>query len=598
MSLALCGSMFAQYTSYWANDFYGGDYEDNSSLVAAIMIDGVIVTLEYEGWDALEVAPFVGEQCRGNAFNFLFDGVTTYGDPYPTLDGMPINFTTPGEVVSFKLYDHINGILYEDGVASLLGEPITILTGEDHQEGWFPDEYAEPVILSFTSPTPPEPEAHYWFDPDAWDGGDVPDEGQSVVNLPDSTLIIIPADSTVIAGTVNIPATSTLVMEPGSQFYHSNEVTVTVQMGIESYVTRDNAAGFRLIASPIDPNIEVDATGLTAEENGTVDLYKFDQTQQYEWRNYKDNQFTTLDIKNGYLFASQNVGIAAFIGSTLSTTGTTTQTLVRDANAGMKGWNLLGNPYTCTAYIDREFYVMNAAGDEIILSEVDGIPVLKGFFVHAETDGETVTFSTSPFEEKSSLVMNLTQGRAVIDRAIVRFGGNSTLPKFNLNQNSSKLYIPQDGEDYAVVSAREMGEMPVSFKAEQSGSYTMSFNADGVSFNYLHLIDNKTGADVDLLATPSYSFDALTTDYASRFRLVFATGNNSNDDNFAFFSNGNLVINNEGNATLQVIDMTGRILSSETINGSASISLSGAAGVYMIRLINGENVKVQKVVVR
>ncbi len=62
-----------------------------------------------------------------------------------------------------------------------------------------------------------------------------------------------------------------------------------------------------------------------------------------------------------------------------------------------------------------------------------------------------------------------------------------------------------------------------------------------VGFNYLHLIDNMTGVDVDLFATPGYRFDALTTDYASRFRLVFATGNSAESDNFAFINGaGNL----------------------------------------------------------
>ncbi len=116
--------------------------------------------------------------------------------------------------------------------------------------------------------------------------------------------------------------------------------------------------------------------------------------------------------------------------------------------------------------------------------------------------------------------------------------------------------------------------------------------------NYLHLIDNMTGADVDLLQTPSYNFEAKTTDYESRFKLVFATGDNSNDDNFAFFSNGSFVINNEGNAELQVIDITGRIVKSESINGCANVNVNAASGVYMLRLINGDNVKVQKVVVK
>ena len=172
------------------------------------------------------------------------------------------------------------------------------------------------------------------------------------------------------------------------------------------------------------------------------------------------------------------------------------------------------------------------------------------------------------------------------------------MSKFSFREGSTKVYMTQDGKDYAIVNANNEGEMPVSFKAENNGSYTLSFNAEEVSFNYLHLIDNMTGADVDLLSTPSYSFEARTTDYANRFRLVFATGNNSNEDSFAFFSNGSLLINNEGMATVQVIDINGRILSSESINGCANVNVNAAAGVYMVRLINGENVKVQKVVVR
>ena len=38
----------------------------------------------------------------------------------------------------------------------------------------------------------------------------------------------------------------------------------------------------------------------------------------------------------------------------------------------------------------------------------------------------------------------------------------------------------------------------------------------------LHLIDNLTGKDINLLETPEYSFDAKATDNASRFKLVFA----------------------------------------------------------------------------
>ena len=105
------------------------------------------------------------------------------------------------------------------------------------------------------------------------------------------------------------------------------------------------------------------------------------------------------------------------------------------------------------------------------------------------------------------------------------------------------------------------------------------------------------GNDVNLLETPYYAFDAKSTDFASRFTLVFATGNNDGESTFAFFNNGNWIINNDGKAELQVVDALGRILSSETISGSCSKAINATPGVYMLRLINGDNVKVQKIIV-
>ena len=147
------------------------------------------------------------------------------------------------------------------------------------------------------------------------------------------------------------------------------------------------------------------------------------------------------------------------------------------------------------------------------------------------------------------------------------------------------------------MTAETCGEVPVCFMANENGSYRLSFNTEDVTFGYLHLIDNMKGADVDLLETPSYSFEAKTTDYANRFKLVFATGHAA-DDGFAFLSNGGWVINNDGQATLQVVDMTGRVLSSENINGCCVKNLSVASGVYMLRFINGDSVNVQKIVVK
>ena len=142
--------------------------------------------------------------------------------------------------------------------------------------------------------------------------------------------------------------------------------------------------------------------------------------------------------------------------------------------------------------------------------------------------------------------------------------------------------------------------MPVSFKAEHNGTYTLGFNTEDAEFTYLRLIDNMTGVETDLLATPSYTFTAQSSDYASRFKLVYATGSSANNDSFGFINGaGNLSIYGiEGTATLQVMDVMGHIISSETFSGSYEKQLNVASGVYMLRLINGNDVKVQKVIVK
>ena len=363
-----------------------------------------------------------------------------------------------------------------------------------------------------------------------------------------------------------------------------------------------------LIASPVG---QVEAANVAGMTDGNYGLFAFDQSEDLEWRNFQvaENNLSTLDPGYGYLYAHQTDTTITFSGTAFAEPELVVPLVYVEEAPNFPGWNLLGNPYNEDAYMNintgeelYEFYVMNGDGDEIIPSErMDGVVYpMEGVFVAALPTDVDITFfpATTKRNTKASLALNLTQGRGnVIDRAIVRFGEGRALPKFMLNSTHTNLYIPQGSEKFATVASDNQGEMPVNFSAAENGTYTLSVNTTNTEMNYLHLIDNMTGDDVNLLETPSYTFEAKTTDYASRFRLVFATGN-SDEDNFAFFSNGNLVVSNDGNATLQVIDVNGRILNSESINGSASIRVNAAAGVYMIRLINGDNVKVQKVVVK
>ena len=371
--------------------------------------------------------------------------------------------------------------------------------------------------------------------------------------------------------------------------------TTNPEYDVETY----NQANYYLISSPVGA---VNAAEVTNMITGTFDFYSFIQENQLEWSDLENTE-VTMEVGKGYLYANSETVTLTFPGDAYDGEGTFPLNYVE--TAGLKGVNLMGNPYNANATVGIEgstyqnFYVMNADGTQLVAAERNYAEPMEGIFVIASGEGQNVTFTPDNSKNEPSLVMNVVRNRGnVIDRAIVNFGRESQLPKFQIMRPTTKVYIPMDGEDYAVVTASEMGEMPVNFKAEENGTYSMIFSNEDVNFKYLHLIDNMNGNNVDLLANPSYTFEANTTDYASRFRLVFVTDSNADSDNFTFFDGSSWIINNEGNATLQVVDVLGRIISSESINGCASVNINEAAGVYIIRLINGENVRTQKVIVK
>ena len=518
VSLAFCGSIIAQHpeTNWPGFDYH--QFMDQQPFVGAVFIDGEGVTVEYDGWDNLEIVAFVGDQQRSFGMWLNDEFVQDFGDPYPATWGDAIffgNLDNPSEssLVTFQMFDHQRNIWYRQCETLQDGEPVEIITGVEHTEGWDEDP-SHIIVLSFTTPAYPKDILGY----------------------------------------------------------------------------NGAAGGYYLITSPV-----VDETTPSAE-NGFLtdayDLYYFDQSEELEWRNYKAGAFTVANGV-GYLYASNSDTQLKFFGTPYSGDGTIE--LAYDDNAEIKGANLVGNPFLVAAAPDRDYYVMNEERTDVMTEpSTELVPPMEGCFVFATGENQTVTFSTEAKGESSLIALNISSAGKVVDRAIVRFGQGRMLPKFQLNPNSTKIYVTLDGNDYAVVRSEDMGELPLSFKAERNGNFNMTLSTENVDFAYLHLIDNLTGADQDLLANPSYAFNASTTDYANRFRLVFATGNN--DDTFAFFSNGSLFVNNEGIATLQVVDVTGRIIKSESINGCANVNIDAAPGVYMVRLVNGDNIKVQKVV--
>ncbi len=175
-----------------------------------------------------------------------------------------------------------------------------------------------------------------------------------------------------------------------------------------------------------------------------------------------------------------------------------------------------------------------------------------------------------------------------------------------------QIYVHYGENDYAIAFTQPgLSEVGIRFETDEDAIYTLTWDVENGDFSYLHLVDNITGTDIDCLAATEYRFAAKSSDYKSRFKLMFGyTGieENGEDDHstssstettFAYYANGeiNLTTTSTKAAQLQIIDMTGRVIVGR--DGAHTVPTLGMApGVYVLRLKDNNGTRIQKIVIR
>ena len=434
-----------------------------------------------------------------------------------------------------------------------------------------------------------------------WSGNTVPADGSDVAIMANATI-----PSCITVNVDDIDLYGTLTIADGGQLYHNNEgVTATIQESITAYdPSADPSDGWHLIGYSFAENgVVAEMDNLTANE---YDLYYYDEPTHY-WKNQKNtaNSLSEMEAGRGYLYANNQTVTLGLTG--ILKTGNALVNVPLDyteAAGNLKGFNLVGNPFAhnVTTYtgtnVAAECYRMNEAKTNLIVSNLSAADPLKpaeSFFVKATASNASITFNSGAKGQVATpagIQLDLVQNGLTLDRIIIKREGQP-LEKLTLNENITRIFAAKDSQEMAVTIV-EGNEQAINFKAAKNGEYTLTVNPEDVTMDYLHLIDNLTGAEVDLLQTPSYSFEGRTSDYTSRFKLVFQA-NDAEDEDFAFISNGQLIVNGKG--MIQIVDLLGHVLL--TRNTDERVGTEGlGAGVYVIRLINGENVRTQKIVVK
>ncbi len=193
----------------------------------------------------------------------------------------------------------------------------------------------------------------------------------------------------VVSGTINNP-NSTIAGKTLRPYIEP----ITVTKDIAGYGTGNG--GWHLIASPLlDPINPAWVSNLIADSAAHYDLYRFNPSHEgNEWENYKADSTFRLEAGKGYLYANADDVTLTFGGRPY--VGNGRFELVYDSTDERKCWNLVGNPFTCDATLDREYYVMSANGTDINPEPIPGttpIPPYTAVFVKAVTAWDKAVFT-------------------------------------------------------------------------------------------------------------------------------------------------------------------------------------------------------------
>lgn len=314
---------------------------------------------------------------------------------------------------------------------------------------------------------------------------------------------------------------------------------------------------------------------------------------------------------------------------------------------GLKGYNLLGNPYQ--SYLDfttfawenstlwsdpsemtfaiydpeSSKYVQGVAGaqpSEGSLATTGDINMHQGFLIRVSTGG-TATFNNDMRHNEPAAgthfrgerlnypVINLiaTDRQGNTDVAVLEVGRpeNAGGQKLRVGSATGRISLRHDNTDFGILF-RDMneGNQPLYFNAEEDGTFTLNWNTANANFSSLTLVDNITGVRTDMLARDSYAFEGRTSDYKSRFKILIGefTDIEENEEtvtnNFAFFDGSEWVVNGQGQLT--VTDVMGRtVYNGNLANEQNRVNLNNVApGVYLMQVLNANGAMVQKIVVR
>ena len=342
------------------------------------------------------------------------------------------------------------------------------------------------------------------------------------------------------------------------------------------------------------------------------DLFKYDGTKEgTEWVNYKVHPYefeTTFQQGRAYLASYEAETTATFSG-VLNNATSFYYEVAFNAGKELANFHLLGNPFSfnmdwsgiaAEGLVDGYAVVNNQGGYDYLTS--GNIKVGDGFFVKAIEENPSLHYAHNvrSSKEKANSINVIASGKAGKDNVVVNFAGQAEgFNKLqNFNDAIATVYVSENGKNYGIANVDEnTTEVALNFDAKEMGSYTISLDVDG-EFESVVLVDRFTGVETNMLLEDEYTFTATSNDNVNRFVIRLAQGSQLEaQSQFVYQSGEELILSIEG--SVQIVDMLGRVVySNEHASGNNRIYVGEFNDAsYVVRVVNEEGVKVQKVVI-
>ena len=403
-------------------------------------------------------------------------------------------------------------------------------------------------------------------------------------------------ERTTYLSTKNVPAEAARLV---FRFYHSGYSwhaccidDLVVKLSSVEYTVDANS--WYAISSPVSTPVVTSVDNLIATGTEKYDFFRYNETNA-TWENYKVHDFG-FENGRGYIYRRTNDATLTFTGTPNNGNDIPVNLTYTEAmDEHLRGFNLIGNPYTTEYALGRACYSLNTNGTWAAQPSSYLVQPFEAVMVQADEAG-TYTFTNGSSKDAPKAVEALAikvNGNGFEDVTYAMLENGKGLNKINhLAEEAPALSIAANGSNYAIAYlGYEVESFPLTLNA-QAGTYTIALNSQISSLSYVHLIDNLTGKDIDLLSN-AYTF---TTDgnSANRFLVKLSPSSlQATEGEIATWNGNSWTVKGEG--TLQLFDVMGRKVLSQEVSELSTINTDHlSSGVYVIRL--GE--KSQKIVVK